>query len=531
MKNLRVGLIWMFFVLYSSLAFADPVLENGYWDAENPVGGAGAGCVNYYMDDVITTDQCSALITYYSAFGNTEYQYLYIALDYSQVLPGEDGGTFRVDYNKILHWTGPGHPCQNDDGTGDEEWSNDQQACVDTGAGDDEDDKENESMGRCDCVNPCDGGSIRVSTGNNYHAEVDYSGRGVMPLKIARAYNSLKSEWTFSGTDKLIFNGDSTISWHRDDGKILKFHHKAVIGPFELELYTPGWSKIKLRDLAGAVFELTDADDNTLVFDQDGVLLQRSNKNGGVHHTYDYNDEDQLRSISRSLGGELVYEWSGSNVVKITVVGSLGQEAHTYSYVGDKVREHLLGGNVLNSYSYEGGYLSGAKDAYGYEYATWVYEGQGRVRSVSHSKKGGETNFQYVSDNTTRVRNVFDKTTSYSFTDEVGVYRVTNVVGDPTERCDETTDEYTYYPEDHINAGLVKTKASTEGVVTSYEYNDRGLVVLKVEGKDTDAEQVTETVWHDTLSRPVSITRGNRVVTYAYDSAGNVTSQKISGGQ
>ncbi|MBU2714516.1 hypothetical protein, partial [Zooshikella harenae] len=149
-------------------------------------------------------------------------------------------------------------------------------------------------------------------------------------------------------------------------------------------------------------------------------------------------------------------------------------------------------------------YLTGVMDSKGNRAITWTYDSAGRAIVSERADNNEKFVFEY-NDNQTTVTNPLGKKTTYTFENFYGIKKVVRVEGHASSNCTAANKSYTYF-----DNGLLKSKTDWKGVITSYEYNDRGLLARTVAASGTTDEQETLTEWHDTFRLPTRITEANR---------------------
>uniref|UniRef100_UPI0009BEA138 RHS repeat domain-containing protein n=2 Tax=Pseudomonas amygdali TaxID=47877 RepID=UPI0009BEA138 len=73
--------------------------------------------------------------------------------------------------------------------------------------------------------------------------------------------------------------------------------------------------------------------------------------------------------------------------------------------------------------------------------------------------------------------------------------------------------------------GRLLSKVDAKGLVTTYEYNSRGLETKRIEAAGTSLQRITTTKWHSKFSLPVEVSGDGRTTEYGYDSEGRPISE------
>ncbi len=164
--------------------------------------------------------------------------------------------------------------------------------------------------------------------------------------------------------------------------------------------------------------------------------------------------------------------------------------------------------------------LTGITDERGVRYATWAYDDQDRAISSEHADGADKVTLTYNTDGSTTVTNELGKKATYRFETIQGIRRIVAIEGEPSPNCPNSNSSFTY-----DNRGLLKTKTDNKGILTTYDYNDRGLEVSRTEAAGTPQARTTTTTWHPTLFLPLTVTEAGRTTHYQYDNQGRQISQ------
>jgi uncharacterized protein RhaS with RHS repeats len=166
--------------------------------------------------------------------------------------------------------------------------------------------------------------------------------------------------------------------------------------------------------------------------------------------------------------------------------------------------------------------LTGITDEKGTRYGAYRYDSRGRAIVSEHLGGADRATFTYHADGSTTVTNALGRSTRYRFTTIGGVKRVSRLEGQATANCAAANKAYTYTAE-----GWIDTQTDWEGNVTDFDYNSRGLVIRRIEGKGTPEQQISTTEWHPTLPLPVRITEPHQITEIRYDEKGRVLSSSV----
>ncbi|WP_051311883.1 RHS repeat protein, partial [Zooshikella ganghwensis] len=344
--------------------------------------------------------------------------------------------------------------------------------------------KANSGSGDCKSpeTTPAEGNPIRIATGNKHHVESLFDGS--LPLKFI--YNSVDGKWNYNYYYFFRdFSYDKKL-YYRPDGKVLAFQKK------EGKWFIPGESGIQLflnyrytkvdysgqreyYDDQGRIYRIIKPQGTVQNFNwNDEQLVIRDGQGNQLTLTFD--DKKRLVSATQPNGKPTTLEWSDDDkLIKVTQSdGSIRQ----YHYENSTFPKHL----------------TGITDGNGNRFASWTYDSHGRAISSEHAGGTEKTSLEYHANNSTTVTNPLGKKTTYHFNVINGVHKVVKVEGQQTEHCAAANKAYTYY-----DNGLLKTKTDWKGMVTTFEYNDRGLETKRTVAFGTPKQYEVVTEWHDTL--------------------------------
>lgn len=197
----------------------------------------------------------------------------------------------------------------------------------------------------------------------------------------------------------------------------------------------------------------------------------------------------------------------------------------TYAYDGTArlmtVTKVAGGQTRVRTFHYENAsyprFLTGITDERGVRYVSWEYDALGRARKSVYAGGADEVTLTYNGDGSVTVTNALGRATTYRYTVIEGVKRITAIEGEPTPNCPASNSSYTY-----DSRGLIATKTDNRGIVTAYDYNERGLEIARTEAAGTPEARTVTTTWHPTLFLPLEVTTPDRIVQYGYDAQGRL---------
>lgn len=372
------------------------------------------------------------------------------------------------------------------------------------------------------------GNPINFAVGNKYQEEIDYSING---LKFSRNYNSLDGLWRGSFSTKLRIT-PVAISLVLADGREVLFERSndLITAPVNetgiLEKASAGWV---YRSPANEIFH----------FDEQGRLTRKKTPVDSFQLNY---TELDFR-VPQNTGPDLVYKGATVNVTNNLGNGLTfttrpdGQPLSVrangaqvdYLYEADRlvaVSRVQAGQLYRRQFHYEdprnATWLTGITDELGVRYATWSYDEKGRAISSEHTGGADKTRVHYNADGSSSVTNELGKTATYRFTNINGVKRVIAIEGEPSASCTSSNSSFTY-----DNRGLLKTKTDNKGILTTFDYNDRGLEVSRTEATGTPQARTITMEWHPSLFLPVVVTEPSRITRYQYDNQGRPLSRTV----
>jgi len=363
------------------------------------------------------------------------------------------------------------------------------------------------------------GNPINFAIGNKFQSEPDYSAGGSPSLSFSRSYNSFDGLWRHSYSTYLRFAGTQYVS-------VVMHHGRESFFTISGTTVTPTSADLGVLSKVGTTgWQYVSTDNERFTFDTAGKLTQWSNVHGAVHQfTY----AGSQVTVTDILGNSLSFtEDFDHQPLTLTAPGV----QITYGYNANKrlisVTRVAGGQTTQRQFHYEdsrnSSWLTGITDERGVRYATWSYDDKGRAISSEHADGTDRVSVAYNADGTVSVTNELGKVAKYSFQYIKGVNRITAIQGEPSANCPNSNSSFTY-----DSNGLLKTKIDNKGVLTTYDYNTRGLEVSRTEASGTLQARTITTEWHPTLFLPLVVTEPDRINTYHYDNQGRQLSRTIT---
>jgi YD repeat-containing protein len=436
-----------------------------------------------------------------------------------------------------------------------------------------------DGVGRQHCW-PSNSGACRVSNptdpalGIKTEAQVDYAGAGAHPLSLVRSYRSVAmTPSNFAATSVWRHNygmalelrshpglGAASLVARRADGSGLAFSQVAD-GTWRA-ISTTRDALRERRDTAGSLLGYSYVafeDNSTETYDTSGRLLAIAARNGWLT-TLAYDAEGRLSSVRNHFGRELrfTYDAAGrlAELLPPGAVSGAGAGSATspirYQYdeaaslgVGVVAQGQLSSvtwqDGSVRRYHYEDNRwpqaLTGITDESGVRWATYSYDGNGRVIASEHAGGTDRFSFTYAGGigdvNQTTVTDYTGatvRTLVYSFAD-IGGTRYPVSVSAPCSLCGSTAQNTAY------NAAGEKTKeVAHDGTVTFFAYDAKGHQTERATFPSSyatattrpalaNASKVTSTKWHASFNLPTQIAEPNKLTTRSYNAKGMLTAE------
>lgn len=362
----------------------------------------------------------------------------------------------------------------------------------------------------------CQGNPINIAVGNKYQIEVDYASALSPHLRFERAYNSFDGYWRHNYSDRLIISADA-IRLIRADGREVDFSLSGTTA-------TPEADERGKLELDGGVWTYSNDRQEVYQFDQQGRLVALRSPDGRSLAIGYSGDEI---TVASDTGEDITF----TQDVKFQplMLSAQGVEI-TYNYDSDwrllNVQKNHAGAITERAFLYEDTtyprFLTGIVDENGDHYASWSYDASGRAVSSSHADGADSVTVVYNADGSTSVTNSLGKVTNYHYQVINGIKKVVEIDGEPSANCPSSNSSFTY-----DERGLLKTRLDNKGVLTTYDYNTRGLEVSRTEASGTEQARTITTEWHPSLFLPLTVTEPDRITHYQYDDQGRPLSRTV----
>lgn len=380
--------------------------------------------------------------------------------------------------------------------------------------------------------NPCN-----AATGNKSQAEIDYRSN---TLYFTRYYNSIfyssenltiGKQWAHSYSAFLSIS-NSVITVHRPNGNKLIFKN-------ENGVWISDAGTIETLSEDNLFFIYKTINDDLEFYNNLGQLIKITTRHDLTTH-FIYNSENLLAQVVDPYEHAFYFFYDNSNrLIQLTTPDNtdifynydVNNNLSTVVYPDDTPSD--LSNNPRKLYHYEEAnfphHLTGITDENNIRYATWDYNNIGLVISSEHANGTEKVELIYNENytDTTKVVDALGRIKTYTFETHYGTRKPKTIQYTYNDGQQLITKQknITYYPE----TGRVKEIIDYNGQVTSYVYNNRGLITLETQAKGTLDEYTITTTWHPDYRLPATHTYPDRIETYTYNNQGQLINTQISG--
>lgn len=364
------------------------------------------------------------------------------------------------------------------------------------------------------------GNPINLSVGNKFQREVDIQGIGTYPLSFIRTYNSLDATWRNNYSTEVHVvtypNHAPIIKFIHSDGREIRFYESNG-------LITAGSSELgKLKKISSG-YEYTSPFHEIYDFDSSGRLVKSVNNGGLVHNIKHISDTELI--VSDNSGHSLTITETKDHQ-PLSVKSSDGKVI-SYQYDSQNRLIKVTKNSKTRTYHYEDinfpGGLTGITDENGIRYVTWTYDAKRRANSSTYFDGKDKITITYNSGTQTTFTNPLGRKYTYNYTVIDNVKRITSIKGDASSQCPAINTSYEYN-----SRGLVTLKTDGKGIKTSYTYNDAGQETSSTIGVGTPEALTIKTTWDSRFfNKPQTVTYPDKIIKYSYDAKGNATNQTI----
>jgi RHS repeat-associated protein len=365
--------------------------------------------------------------------------------------------------------------------------------------------------GKSNCdTDPQSNNPVRLSSGEKYQPEIDFTGHGLYGLSLARTYRSNATtgltfgpKWPstydyarlqFSGCVRLpdypavcfpativyTDNGGSSWTYTRGSNGSYKVGNAASAGRIEYDYDSEQVILFKERetfyyDLLGRIQVIQGGGAGSkLTFTYGGIFNTLLSVTNAANQTISFNRNTSgfVTSVVDPGGNTWTYSYTTGGMLSSVTAPGVGGGARTYHYE-DTSDSTLLTGISIN----------------GSRFSTYAYDGSKRV--VLSARTGGEWNdtFSYGTNQTT-MTDARGQATTYTFESSGAVKRLTSVSRAATSSCSAGAAATTYDAN-----GWVAYKLDWNGNKTDFTYDATGKLLQVSSAAGTPSELTTVNVW------------------------------------
>ena len=396
---------------------------------------------------------------------------------------------------------------------------------------------ENQDFGPPETSNDCSespmkGNPVHVASGNKHQVENDFKIDVSPELKFTRYYNS----YTVTGHASLDkrYMRQIGVGWrHSYQARIAGITAEAaylirangnaiVLNGIDTNTYSDNGYLLSSIDSG---YSLAIPNGNVEFYDETGLLIKIAFSNGRELNVI--REGGIINRIEDSFGRSINFtyrKFPGSDNTFISAIKTPdgGEYSFNYDYL-DRLISVTYPDNTQKTYHYEDRdafVLTGMTNENGDRYANWSYGAHHAARDSEHAGGVDKTTFTYLG-NHTILTNALGKQTTYHYTKINGANRITSVEGHQSDNCAAANKAYTY-----DTNGFVTSKTDWEGNTTTFVRDNLGRELERVEASGTPEARTVTTEWHADYSKPVRITEPNKVITFSYDTNGQLLERK-----
>ncbi|MBU8977748.1 hypothetical protein JI752_016490 [Lysobacter sp. MMG2] len=380
------------------------------------------------------------------------------------------------------------------------------------------------NRGNPPCEKGCFGDPVNALTGNKFETHTEFVGAGSFPLRAEWTYNAsgtsaaLTAEDLIFGRNRSHFYGRRVLNGTesglivslvaRPDGNTIRFYKGGDAG-WSSNGDDPGALAMVTMPDGSSKYRFDDGKGGSEFYGLDGRLLSLRSPQG-EEQTLSYDLEGRLERVVDRYGRALVFEYQDGRVSRLHQPDG-GITAFSYSPTGDLV-EVVYPGGSRTEYRYdESGFSEAAANSGlltavihdGQRYSSTKYDTYGRAASTWLGSGVDRYDFKYSG--TTAVPTFFEVkepgggTRSGPVRLKQGAAMPDYVYSSYCPGCSSFRTTYKYDKNSYVN-----TETSSDGTVTDFDYNGRGLLVQKIEAANQAATKRTEqTSWDAVFPVPL----------------------------
>jgi YD repeat-containing protein len=377
-----------------------------------------------------------------------------------------------------------------------------------------------ENLPGCNIPTSFIGNPINIAIGNKFQQEIDLANSGNYPLSFIRYYNSADNGTWINNYSQHIEK--SNKSSNEQLYKVFIAGGKEVDFIESNNTILPAPTELGVLKKITTGYQYTSPWDETLEFDNSGQLTRTINSVGLIHNI-SYNPN--TITVSDDFKHNLIIKLNNNNQ-PVSVISSSGKTIHyIYDALGRLAQVNKNGKSRI--YHYEDArfpnVLTGITNERGIRYITWTYDDKARANSSTNFGDINKISVTYDSNSQTTFTNPLGRKYLYNYTVIDGVKRISSINGIASSLCPKINSIYQY-----DDKGLLVIKTDGKDVKTTYEYNDKGQETSRTIAAGTSEALTIKTSWDERFfNKPKTETYPNKTLNYTYDNDGNLTSVKI----
>lgn len=373
----------------------------------------------------------------------------------------------------------------------------------------------------CNLPNEFFGNPINILSGNKYQKEVDIKGYGTYPLSFYREYNSIDGLWRFNYSANIQKTG-TIYKLKMNDGRLTTFTSG------DGQSFAPSPTEFGTLTRLDDGYRYTSPFNEVYDFDSSGRLIRIATTNG-LEHKIKYLSLTEL-VVSDSYGHSLDIHETQSNQ-PLSVKSSDGITA-SYQYDNQYRLIKATVDGVSRTYHYEDSNypraLTGITNEKGIRYVTWTYNAAGQATSSVHPNGKDKVTIRYDSSTSTVLTNPLGRSYTYEYTTIDGIARISKITGHGTSLCPQINSNYYYNTTNGLLNSKINDSYSGRSIKTDYQYNAKGQEITRTIASGTGNAITVKTTWDDKFpNKPATETYPDKVITYSYDTKGNLISRNI----
>ena len=408
------------------------------------------------------------------------------------------------------------------------------------------------------------GGQVLVASGYKVQRETDFAAAPGGMLEVVRTYRSVLSRfqhpllthgWAFSferefSVRSLPQQAPAEVSILSGDGSMVLFRRVGngynPVGAVDATLRaSPAYDEWFYRSQSGTLERYVKAGDR--------FRVASIHNASGVGLAYSYGDDGRLARITDSFGRALSMNWGERWIESIEAPqGKVSYVTEQFepmpsSPMWEKSRLQKatlsdLAGNVLGSREYHYGddwfgrtMLTGITDELGVRYASFAYDGAGRVAWSEYAGGVGRHEFEYAADSTA-VTDPLGARRMYAVVDPADVRRVASVSQPGGAGCMPAATRL-----DYASYGLLVSSLDFNRNKTCYKYDSlRSSETGRLEGlAETDAcpyglkpknasQRLTQVRWHPAWHLQSQVSGPLRITSFIYNGEKDLDGKVLS---